>query len=59
MRYVAGVGLLAAASLAFAQAGSEVQTLWRCVDPAGKTHFTSLFATLYKFLECHSTQLQV
>ena len=41
MRYVAGVGLLAAASLAFAQAGSEVQTLWRCVDPAGKTHFTS------------------
>ena len=33
--------LLTAATLALAQAGTEIQTIWRCVDPSGKTHVTA------------------
>lgn len=28
--------------LAFAQAGGEIQTIWRCVDTNGKTHVTNV-----------------
>ena len=36
------VGLMTAASPAFTQSGTEVQTIWRCVDPTGKTHVTNV-----------------
>lgn len=35
-------GLLAAVTLAFAQSGAESHTIWRCVDPTGKTHVTNV-----------------
>ena len=34
-------GLLTAGSLAVGQ-GSEIQTIWRCVDASGKTHVTNV-----------------
>ena len=35
-------GLTTGAALAWGQAGTEVQTIWRCVDPSGKTHVTNV-----------------
>ena len=35
-------GLLASASLVWAQPGGEIQTIWRCVDPTGRTHVTNV-----------------
>lgn len=35
-------GLLATAPFALAQPGAEMQTIWRCVDPSGKTHVTNV-----------------
>lgn len=35
-------GLAGAVPLAFAQAGGEIQTIWRCVDTNGKTHVTNV-----------------
>ena len=35
-------GLMAAETLALGQAGTEIQTIWRCIDPSGKTHVTNL-----------------
>jgi hypothetical protein len=35
-------GMTAVATLAFAQAGGEMQTIWRCVDTSGKTHVTNV-----------------
>lgn len=39
---VAVVGFAAAASLAQAQANTQVQTIWRCMDSSGKTHVTNV-----------------
>ncbi len=36
------VALAGLAPGAFAQAGGEVQTIWRCVDSNGKTHVTNV-----------------
>jgi hypothetical protein len=36
------VGLTAAAPSVLGQAGTEVQTIWRCTDPSGKTHVTNV-----------------
>ena len=36
------VGLTTGAVLAWGQAGTEIQTIWRCVDPSGKTHVTNV-----------------
>jgi hypothetical protein len=36
------ISLLTAGPLAFGQAGSEIQTIWRCTDPSGKTHVTNV-----------------
>jgi hypothetical protein len=35
-------GLTTGTSLAWGQAGTEIQTIWRCVDPSGKTHVTNV-----------------
>ena len=35
-------GLMICSTLALSQAGTEVQTIWRCVDPSGKTHVTNV-----------------
>ena len=35
-------GLCGVAPLALAQGGTEIQTIWRCVDPNGKTHVTNV-----------------
>lgn len=35
-------GLMAAGTLALGQAGTEIQIIWRCIDPSGKTHVTNL-----------------
>jgi hypothetical protein len=39
---MAVIGLLAAVTLASAQGAGEIQTIWRCVDPTGKTHVTNV-----------------
>lgn len=36
------VCLLVTSSFSFAQSGAETQTIWRCVDPTGKTHVTNV-----------------
>lgn len=36
------VGLMAATTGALAQAGTEMQTIWRCIDSSGKTHVTNV-----------------
>lgn len=41
-RSVAIVGLLTAMSGVLAQAGTEIQTIWRCVDSSGRTHVTNV-----------------
>jgi len=38
---VAG-GLMIAAAQVWGQAGTELQTIWRCVDSTGKTHVTNV-----------------
>lgn len=35
-------GLSCTALVAYSQAGGEVQSIWRCVDPSGKTHVTNV-----------------
>lgn len=43
LRMIAFVlGGLVAVPLAFAQAGGQVETIWRCLDPSGKTHVTNV-----------------
>jgi hypothetical protein len=39
---LAAAGLMVAAQLVHAQAAGEVQTIWRCMDPTGKTHVTNV-----------------
>jgi hypothetical protein len=44
-RFVAGCLLasgLASPAFALAQVGTEMQTIWRCIDPSGKTHVTNV-----------------
>lgn len=41
-RGLAAAGLMAATALAFAQTGGDIQTIWRCTDPSGKTHVTNV-----------------
>ncbi len=41
-RHWLATGLLAAASLAFAQPAGDVQTIWRCMDSSGRTHVTNI-----------------
>ena len=36
------LGLLTMTSLASGQAGTEVQTIWRCIDASGRTHVTNV-----------------
>lgn len=36
------VGLMVATTSALAQAGTETQTIWRCIDSSGKTHVTNV-----------------
>jgi hypothetical protein len=35
-------GLMTAGAHALGQAGTEMQTIWRCVDASGKTHVTNV-----------------
>ena len=57
MKCVLIVGLLGAAPLTLAQAGGEIQTIWRCVDTNGKTHVTNVKdETVGK--DCKSIQTQ-
>ena len=35
-------GLFGTVPVALAQTGIEIQTIWRCVDPNGKTHVTNV-----------------
>ena len=35
-------GLMTAGAHALGQAGTEMQTIWRCVDTSGKTHVTNV-----------------
>ena len=39
---LAAAGLMASTALVLAQGVGEVQTIWRCVDPSGKTHVTNV-----------------
>lgn len=41
-RSLVAVGLLAGTTLVLAQAGTELQTIWRCMDSNGKTHVTNV-----------------
>ena len=34
--------LMGSGPVAFGQAGAELQMIWRCVDPTGKTHVTTI-----------------
>ena len=34
--------LMGSGQVAFGQAGAELQMIWRCVDPTGKTHVTNI-----------------
>ncbi len=34
--------LMGSGPVAFGQAGAELQMIWRCVDPTGKTHVTNI-----------------
>lgn len=36
------VGMMVATTGALAQAGTEMQTIWRCIDSSGKTHVTNV-----------------
>lgn len=39
---VAIVGLMVGTTGVWAQAGTEIQTIWRCIDSSGKTHVTNV-----------------
>ena len=39
---LAAAGLMVAVQFVHAQAVGEVQTIWRCMDPTGKTHVTNV-----------------
>ena len=41
-RGLAAVGLTAWTTLVVAQGAGEVQNIWRCIDPSGKTHVTNV-----------------
>ncbi len=41
-RSMVAVGLLAGTTFVLAQAGTELQTIWRCMDSTGKTHVTNV-----------------
>lgn len=41
-RCLAAACLLASASFAVAQPAGEIQTIWRCIDPSGRTHVTNI-----------------
>ncbi len=41
-RCMAIVGLMVVTTGALAQAGTEMQTIWRCIDSSGKTHVTNV-----------------
>lgn len=41
-RSMVAFGLMAGTTFVQAQAGTEVQTIWRCVDSTGKTHVTNI-----------------
>lgn len=41
-RILVAAGLLAGTTLVCAQGAGEVQTIWRCTDPTGKTHVTNV-----------------
>lgn len=40
--HLLAVGLLAVSACASAQSGTELQTIWRCIDSSGKTHVTNV-----------------
>lgn len=42
VQLVVVAGMLAWSAGSFAQAGTEVQTIWRCIDSAGKTYVTNV-----------------
>jgi len=42
LRFLVAGLLLAAGPHALGQAGTEVQTIWRCIDSSGKTHVTNV-----------------
>ncbi len=42
VRGLAVAGLMAATTFALAQGTGEIQTIWRCIDPSGKTHVTNI-----------------
>lgn len=42
VRGLAVAGLMATATFALAQGTGEIQTIWRCIDPSGKTHVTNI-----------------
>ena len=41
-RGLAVAGLMVATTHALAQGAGEIQTIWRCIDPSGKTHVTNV-----------------
>ena len=41
-KWLCVAGLATGCTLAWGQAGTEIQTIWRCVDPSGKTHVTNV-----------------
>lgn len=41
-RFLLAASLSSASWAVFGQAGSEIQTIWRCMDPSGKTHVTNV-----------------
>jgi len=42
VRCTLAAGLMAAWTHVLGQAGTEIQTIWRCVDSSGKTHVTNV-----------------
>lgn len=41
-KWLCVAGLTTGCTFAWGQAGTELQTIWRCVDPSGKTHVTNV-----------------
>jgi hypothetical protein len=41
-RSIIAAALIAATPVAFAQGAGDIQTIWRCTDPSGKTHVTNV-----------------
>src|SRR5437868_14518636 len=42
MRILVAGGLMTVGAHVWGQGGTELQTIWRCVDPSGKTHVTNV-----------------